>query len=261
VTYAEIDIVQRIERLTQSDLATLGQEQRDQFDQFHVGGPEAVDRLLPALRLSPSMKVLDLGSGFGGPARQVARATGCSVVGVDITPAYVETARALTRAAGLEDQVTFTCCDIEDLGVAGFDAAYTMHVQMNVADKHSFFTEIARRLRPGSSLAVFEVCLDSEAQPDWPQPWSLDGTDSYLVTAQELQHTIEASGFTTLEWQDETSWARTWFERLGERLPAGGRAATLPGLLDDGLTRTLNFASAVAHDVVSINRGSFVLTR
>jgi sarcosine/dimethylglycine N-methyltransferase len=259
VTYTETDLVARIERLAGADLAALTQAQRDQFDQFHSGGSEAVDRLLPSLQLAPGMTVLDIGAGFGGPARQIARSAGCTVVGVDITPAYVDTAQALTRTAGLDNQVSFICGDIGALDRDGFDAAYTMHVQMNVADKKTFFAEIARRLRPWARFATFEVCVNGATHPAPPLPWSLDGTDSHLATADQLRDTIASSGFEVLEWVDETQWVLRWFEDLGKRAAAGGSAATLPALLNDGPTRMMNFAVALATGVVSVHRGSFIL--
>jgi hypothetical protein len=79
------------------------------------------------------------------------------------------------------------------------------------------------------------------------------------VTAEDLRATIEASGFTTLEWVDETRWALEWFEEIGGRMVAGGGAVTLPGLLDDGQARVLNFAVALADGVLSIHRGSFAI--
>ena len=91
MTYTETDLVASIEHLAgEADLAALTQQQWDGIDQFHAGGSQAVDRILPSLGLATGMTVLDVGSGFGGPARQVARSTGCTVVGVDITPAYVD---------------------------------------------------------------------------------------------------------------------------------------------------------------------------
>jgi sarcosine/dimethylglycine N-methyltransferase len=259
VTNTETDLVAAIERLAEADLATLTQLQRDQFDQFHSGGSEAVDRLMPSLHLAPGMTVLDIGSGLGGPARQIARSSGCAVVGVDITPAYVDTAQTLTRTAALDDQVTFVRTDIAAFDRMDFDAAYTMHVQMNVADKQTFFTEIARRLRPRARLATFEVCLSGDSQPTLPLPWSLDGTDSYLATAEQLHDTIAANGFETLEWVDETQWILRWFEDLGKRIAAGGSAATLPALLNDGPTRMMNFAVALDTGLLSVRRGSFIL--
>ena len=112
MTYSERDLVATIEHLAGADLGALTQTQLDGLDQFHVGGAEAVDRLLPSLGLTSGQTVLDVGSGFGGPARQVARMTGCQVVGVDITQAYVDAATALTATAGLSEQVEFVCADI-----------------------------------------------------------------------------------------------------------------------------------------------------
>jgi sarcosine/dimethylglycine N-methyltransferase len=258
VTYAETNLVHTIEHLAGTDLAALTQHQRDQFDQFHGGGSEAVELLMPSLDLTPHMTALDVGSGFGGPARQIAGSTGCTVVGVDITPAYVDAAQSLTHAAGLDHLISFVCADIANLDRHDFDAAYTMHVQMNIADKHSFFTEIAQRLRPGAPFATFEVCLCGATQPTPPQPWSLDGTDSYLATADELRYTITASGFETIEWVDETPWILDWFTGLGDRLASAANAATLPALLDDGPTRLMNFAAALSTGLVSIHRGSFI---
>ncbi len=259
MTYTETDLVATIERLAGADLAALTQPQRDQLDQFHSGGSEAVDRILPSLKLTPAMIVLDVGSGLGGPARQVARSSGCTVVGVDIVSAYVDAAQALTHTADLDDQVTFVCSDLASFNRRDFDAAYTMHVQMNVADKKTYFTEIARRLRPGARLATFEVCLTGESQPTPPLPWSLDGADSYLATSDQLRDTIAASGFEILEWVNETQWVLQWFEDLGKRMAAAANPATLPALLNDGPTRMMNFAVALTTGVVSVHRGSFIL--
>lgn len=256
MTYTETDVAASIERLSGAALTALEQPQRDMIDQFHAGGPEAVDRFLPGLRLAPGMTVLDVGSGLGGPARQVARSTGCQVVGVDITPAYVAAAAALTQAAGLTDRVRFVCADVGGLDAAAFDAAYTMHVQMNVADKKAYFADIAGRLRPGARFAVFEVCRTGPAEPNLPLPWSIDGSDSHLVTADELRAAIEAGGFETVAWADETQWVRQWFADFGARLGSAGNA-TLAGLLDDGPARMVNFASAIVNGVVSVHRGTF----
>lgn len=268
MTYTETDIVDAIELLAGVDLSALTQDQLDGIDQYHAGGPDAVDRLIPSLQLAAGMVALDVGSGLGGPARQLARRTGCRVLGVDVTPAYVAAARDLTAAArlsdSLSDRVSFLHTDIADLDRAGFDAALTIHVQMNVEAKQSFYTDIARHLRPGGRLAIFEVCRGGGAEPTPPLPWSLDGSDSFLTTAQDLRDAIEAAGFEPLDWVDESTWVKQWFADLGRRLadkPAAGAAsATLPALLTDGPARMFNFAGAVMTGAVTIHRGSFVLS-
>jgi len=256
MTYTEIDLITTIERLTASQLATLTQSQLDGIDQFHGGGAQAVERLLPSLGLTPGMTALDVGSGLGGPARQIARLTGCAVVGVDTTQSYVDTATALTNAAGLARQVTFIWADITHVERDAFDAAYTMHVQMNVDDKDVFFQDIARRLRPGARLATFEVCHSGHGTPATPLPWSLDGTDNFLVTPADLLAIIQGSGFETVEWVDETAWVLEWFAALS----TGRRAAPmLPALLTNGPARMRNFVRALGNGVLTVHRGAFVL--
>lgn len=263
MTYEESGIVDAIEQLAGSAVGALTQDQLDGLDQFHAGGAEAVDRLLPGLLLGTGTTVLDVGSGLGGPARQIARATGCDVVGVDITAAYVDAARTLTKSAGLAGQVRFLHAPLADLAPdAVFDAAVTMHVQMNVEDKRRFFADIAERLCPGGRLAVFEVCRRQGAEePPLPLPWSLDGSDSFLSTGDDLCRTIRSAGFDLVEWTDESAWATRWFADLGRRLSSAGPAAlALPALLADGPTRMLNYAIAVTAGTLTLHRGTFTAT-
>jgi SAM-dependent methyltransferase len=257
MTYSETDLVATIESLADRDLASLDQQQLDGIDQFHVGGAEAVARILPSLGLAAGRIALDVGSGLGGPARQVARTTGCRVTGVDITQAYVDAATTLTAAAGLADEVEFVCVDVGALEVREFDAAYTMHVQMNVADKSAFYAAIATKLRPEARLATFEVCRTGSADPEFPVAWSIDGTDSHLTTSSDLCATIQESGFEPIEWVDETAWVVQWFEEAGTRMAAADTSATLPALLTDGWTRMMNFAAALSNGVLTVHRGAF----
>lgn len=258
MTYGETAVSRTIDRLLSErrELDASADGALDQLDQFHVGGGEAVDLLIPTLALTPGDTVLDVGSGFGGPARQIARRTGSHVVGVDITPAYVDAARALTARAGLGHLVRFHAGDIADFpSDPAFAAALTMHVQMNVPDKTAWFRHIAERLAPGARLAVWEVCQPHPAELPWPMPWSLDGGDSFLVSADTLLSRITDAGFTAVEWTDESVWARAWFARTFADGPPAGPA--LPMLLDDGYTRVVNFAAAIADGSLGVRRGCF----
>jgi ubiquinone/menaquinone biosynthesis C-methylase UbiE len=179
------------------------------------------------------------------------------VTGVDITEAYVEAAAELTDRCGLSDRVRFVHSDIADLvPEVPFDAGLTMHVQMNIEAKREWFTEIARRLSPRASFAVWEVCQRSDAEPPWPLPWSMDGSDSHLATSHQLRDDILGAGFELVEWVDESGWTSSWFEAtFAGGLPSG---PSLPMLLEDGFLRVLNFAGALADGTLGVWRGAFV---
>jgi len=258
MTYEEATVGATIDKLLSEhpDLDPLADGALDNLDQFHIGGPGATDLLIGSLALTAGSRVLDIGSGFGGPARQIARRTGSHVTGIDITPAYVEAARDLTARAGLRDLVEFRVADIAAFEPdQPFQAAITMHVQMNVQDKTAWFGHAARLLAPGARLAVWEVCQPRQGGLTWPMPWSLDGTDSFVATAAALRASVEQGGFTATEWTNETAWVQAWITRtFANGLPAG---PALPMLLDDGYTRVINYAAALDDGTLEVWRGSF----
>src|SRR5690348_10997204 len=77
------------------------------IDQLHAGFAPATEHLLTELDLSPATPLLDVGSGVGGPARMAAARHGCRVTGIDLSPDFVDLARALTARVGLSELVTF----------------------------------------------------------------------------------------------------------------------------------------------------------
>lgn len=73
MTYQETTVRQTIDRLLSEEpgLDPSADGALDNLDQFHIGGPGATDLLIGSLALTAGNRVLDIGSGFGGPARQI----------------------------------------------------------------------------------------------------------------------------------------------------------------------------------------------
>jgi arsenite methyltransferase len=144
---------------TKQDLAALPEEANLGLG---CGAP------LRHLALAPGETVLDLGSGAGVDAFLAAREVGPSgrVIGVDMTPAMLEKARANAKKAGVGN-VEFREGRLEALPVetASVDAVTSNCVINLVPDKGKVFAEVARVLKPGGRLVISDIILDG-ALPD-----------------------------------------------------------------------------------------------
>ena len=167
------------------------------FDHFHGRGVEATEELAGLLAVKPADRLLDIGSGIGGPARYLADRFGCRVAGIDLTAEFCAVARVLTRALGLENRVAFEQGDALAMPFAdaSFDGAYSMNVSMNIADKAGFYREIHRVLEPGAWLVLSELARGPGGAPDYPTPWAETAAASFLATPAETRRGLEAAGF------------------------------------------------------------------
>ena len=111
-----------------------------------------VDFIIQVLKLTGRERILDLACGFGRHALEFAR-RGYSVVGVDITPAYVEYAETMARHENLTAQ--FYCMDIRDVGFQNeFDVVLNMAdgavgYLENEDENNKIFKVVAHALKPG----------------------------------------------------------------------------------------------------------------
>ena len=184
-------------------------------DEFHVLGPLATGELIEFLGATPDMHVLDLGSGLGGPARRLAKTTGCKVTGVDLTEDYCRAGSTLNKWVGLDDQVTLSVGDATDLDAfapASFDGAWTIHVAMNIKDKTRFYNEVARVLKPGARFVAFDIVTKGGQDIQFPVPWAREPENSHLATVEEMETELTGAGFEEIVFHDRTDLAVQFLE-------------------------------------------------
>jgi len=215
--------------LTIDDLAAV--------DQYHGGGKSSTDRLARAALFKPGMRVLDVGGGFGGPARTLAVEHGCHVTVVDLTESYVETGRWLTNRLGLGDRVNHRVGDALALTDpdGAYDAVWTQNSGMNIADKERLYTGFARVVRRGGLLVIQEPMAGPTQPPIFPLMWARDASMSFLRSPAEMRALIEGAGFRTRSWEDVTQ--ELAGPSTGAGVPAHSIARIIMGDAVDEITR------------------------
>jgi SAM-dependent methyltransferase len=192
-------------------------------DEFHIGGRQASADFLDQLGLAADSAILDAGCGLGGTARFIASRYGARVTAIDLTAEYVETGRELCRWVGLDERITLLQGSVLDMPFAdaAFDAAYTLHVGMNIDDKRRFYTNVYRVLRPGAVFGVYDIMGTADGLT-WPVPWATTADTSFVATPEHYRQALQATGFDIVAQRDRRDFALTFFEQMRARMAAAG---------------------------------------
>ena len=179
------------------DTANMTIDDLAPYDEFHIRGREATVELARWADLSSQDRVLDVGSGIGGPSRYLATTFGCQIVGIDLTVEYCEAATMFADRVGLAEHVSYQQGDALAMPFddGSFDMAWSQHAAMNIGDKETLYREIYRVLKPGGKLALYDICKGPGEDVVYPVPWAGDPTISFLISPMELRDVLESVGF------------------------------------------------------------------
>ncbi|OAR05907.1 hypothetical protein LLEC1_07021 [Akanthomyces lecanii] len=144
------------------------------FCRFTHGEPfkQAIARhehfIATQIGIKRNMKVLDMGCGVGGPARQISSFTGCHVTGININQYQVDRATMYAQKHEMADNLEFVQGDFMSLPFPdnSFDAVYSIEATCHAPSLADVYTEIFRVLKPGGVFGVYEWLMTDDYDND-----------------------------------------------------------------------------------------------
>lgn len=199
------------------DKGKLSVQDLSTFDQYHYQGTKAVDDAISILGIGSSDRIIEIGSGIGGPARYLADKTGCHVTALELQDELHYTGSSLTERCGLSHLVDHRCGDILDFPEAdgGFDFAVSWLAILHILDRHSLFRKCHNILKPNGAMFIDDFYQLNEFNETEKEVLSEDISCEYLPTREEYKKQLQECGFGKVEFTDKTeSWRFFVKERI-----------------------------------------------
>jgi glycine/sarcosine/dimethylglycine N-methyltransferase len=166
--------------------------------------------------------VIDIGAGYGGAARYLARTYGCPVRCLNISETQNDYNRYLNSRQGLVDLVTVVHGSFEDIPEPdeSFEVVWSQDSILHAGDRERVLSEAHRVLKPGGQLIFTDPmqaddCPDGVLQPVYDRI-HLESLGSFKL----YRETAERIGFETLDLVDLTPNLRRHYARVAEELEA-----------------------------------------
>ncbi|CAG8268853.1 unnamed protein product [Penicillium olsonii] len=186
------------------------------FCRFAHGEPflQAIARhehyLAKEIGIQKDMKVLDVGCGVGGPAREIAKFTGAHITGLNNNDYQIDRAIHYAESQGLADNLAFVKSDFMQMKFPDntFDVVYAIEATVHAPELVDVYREIYRVLKPGGTFGVYEWLMTDDYDNDNLEHRRIrlgieqgDGI-SNMVTVSEGLQAFQDAGFQMVHHED-----------------------------------------------------------
>ncbi len=164
-------------------------------DDIDTAQSNKIDHIIKKLNLKNNQKVLDIGSGWGTLAIEIAKRSKCEVLGITLSENQYNYSIKKAKELNIENQVRFKLIDYREVKEK-FDRVVSVGMFEHVGRKYykTYFNKVNQLLND-NGLALIHT-IGSVNQPRDPQPWisKYIFPGGYTPSISEVIGPIEKSG-------------------------------------------------------------------
>ena len=168
---------------------------KDENDSLETAQNNKINHIIKKLNIKPNQKVLDIGSGWGFLAIDIAKTAQCEVTGITLSKNQLNYSIKKAKELNLENQVNFKLMDYRQLNEK-FDRIVSVGMFEHVGRKFykRFFAQINKLLND-EGIALIHT-IGSVNPPRDPHPWITKYIfpGGYTPSMSEVTSSIEKSG-------------------------------------------------------------------
>ena len=168
---------------------------KNENDSLETAQNNKIDHIIKKLNLKPNQKILDIGSGWGSLAIEIAKKTQCEVTGITLSENQYNYSINKAKELNVENQVQFKLIDYRQLNEK-FDRIVSVGMFEHVGRKfyQTFFNQVNKLLND-TGIALIHT-IGSINQSRDPQPWITKYIfpGGYTPSMSEVAEQIEKSG-------------------------------------------------------------------
>jgi sarcosine/dimethylglycine N-methyltransferase len=183
---------------------------KDDREPIFDASRRTVETMARKVGLTKGVRVLDIGAGYGGSARFLARQFGCHVEALNLSEVENERDREMNKEQGLADLINVVDGDFEHLPYDddSFDVIWSQDAILHSGNRRRVFEEVNRVLKPGGAF-VFTDPMQRE--------------DADKAALQPVYDRIHLNNLGSVEaydnYADELGWRKVEFEDHSHQLP------------------------------------------
>ncbi len=137
-------------------------------DSIFDASRRTVYKIAKMLTLNESSRVLDIGSGYGGTARYLAKANGCHVDCLNLSDVHNQRNRSLTKEQGLADKIRVIEGNFEDIPLEDqqYDVVLSQDAIVHSSNRRKVLEEVWRVLKPSGEFIFTDLMQSDNCSAD-----------------------------------------------------------------------------------------------